>query len=164
MRCLRCSHELKLGELICPQCGAKAIEDKSSTATLPEESRFRRKPSTDRSGPDGPLLDSIVMQIRGLQKRLSLPEISNMIIGRADAANSYIPDFDLSLYGAEQRGVSRQHIRLHYADGALTVTDLNSANGTRLNGQKLTPGEPYPIKDGDELVLGQLSIAITYSH
>jgi hypothetical protein len=48
--------------------------------------------------------------------------------------------------------VSRHHARMQYADGVLRLEDLNSTNGTRVNGQVLRT--PYFLKNGDEIVFG----------
>lgn len=54
------------------------------------------------------------------------------------------------------QSVSRRHCLLAYSYGAnqWTVTDLGGRNGTRLNGELLTPGDPHPVKIGDRLHLG----------
>ena len=50
--------------------------------------------------------------------------------------------------------VSRQHFRItsDEAAGLCVITDLGSANGTIVNGQKL--GGPHALKDGDTIGLG----------
>ncbi|MEU8257004.1 FHA domain-containing protein [Micromonospora inaquosa] len=50
--------------------------------------------------------------------------------------------------------VSRAHARLFWIDGHLHVDDLNSANGTFVDGQKITPGAPVALNAGQELRLG----------
>jgi pSer/pThr/pTyr-binding forkhead associated (FHA) protein len=42
----------------------------------------------------------------------------------------------------------------------VVVTDLGSANGTRVNGMQITPHIPYPIKHGDILSLGKFKIQL----
>lgn len=49
------------------------------------------------------------------------------------------------------RYVGRQHARITCADGACTVCDLNSVNGTKLNGRRLVPYEETPLHAGDVL-------------
>jgi len=48
--------------------------------------------------------------------------------------------------------VSRVHARVRVEPGAVTLEDLGSKNGTRVNGKKLTG--PATIADGDEVCLG----------
>jgi transcriptional regulator with GAF, ATPase, and Fis domain len=51
---------------------------------------------------------------------------------------------------------SREHAELYYADGRWRLRDLNSLNGTRLNGEKLT-GE-WELSPGEEVHLGRTTL------
>lgn len=50
--------------------------------------------------------------------------------------------------------VSDQHASLRFAEGVFTLTDLDSTNGTRLNGEPLQKSE---LADGDRIGLGETS-------
>ena len=80
------------------------------------------------------------------------------ILGRSEADGEVSPVF--LMLDTEQLGVSRQHAKLHYADGALYLLDLNSTNGTRLNGRRLGAKTAYPVTDGDTVALGWLEFTI----
>ncbi len=68
------------------------------------------------------------------------------IIGRDAAAGIRIHD----------PGVSRAHARiLRAADGAVSVVDLGSRNGTTVNGQRVDSVE---LKDGDKVKIGRYSV------
>lgn len=67
---------------------------------------------------------------------------------------------DLTPYGGPMHGVSRRHLELHADDHQISITDLDSTNGTRLNGSPLQPKVPYPIKDGDIVSLGNLELVL----
>jgi hypothetical protein len=52
-------------------------------------------------------------------------------------------------------GVSRrQALLLRQPDGGLVLRDLNSVNGTQLNGIDLVPGVDTPVRDGDTIAVG----------
>lgn len=51
---------------------------------------------------------------------------------------------------AEQH-ISRQHAIINYRDGVFVLTDLDSSNGTFVNGNRLS--EPYPLFAGDKIRL-----------
>jgi pSer/pThr/pTyr-binding forkhead associated (FHA) protein len=51
------------------------------------------------------------------------------------------------------RAVSRQHMTIALIDGHVYVTDLNSRNGTQINGLRLTPGIPQEWRPGDRLLI-----------
>jgi phage tail-like protein len=71
-----------------------------------------------------------------------------IIIGRQ-------PGIDLLL---EHQQISRRHAALHCAATECQIADLGSANGTRLNGQKLTPQVPVPLKPGDSIQIGGFNL------
>jgi hypothetical protein len=63
------------------------------------------------------------------------------ILGRDDVCDIVIPE----------RQVSRQHIRIFYEDNKYYIADLESRNGTWLNGQRLEG--THELFDGDEIHL-----------
>jgi hypothetical protein len=69
---------------------------------------------------------------------------------------------DLSPYRAYALGVSRNHAALTYTPGGLTIKDLGSANGTWLNGMRLSGFLPYLLTDGDQIQLGCLLLTLRY--
>ncbi len=68
----------------------------------------------------------------------------------------------LNLPDANQFGVSRKHIQIARENNRVWVTDLESDNGTRLNGYPVTPGQRRLLRDGDELYLGNLRIQVIF--
>lgn len=51
----------------------------------------------------------------------------------------------LSTYGY----ISGTHARIDNTPTGWTITDLDSTNGTKVNGMRLKPQQPCPIKKGD---------------
>lgn len=64
---------------------------------------------------------------------------------------------DVPIYASENSSLSGLHCTLQTFRGRCYVIDNNSTNGTHVNGEMLTPGEPYPLSNGDSVVLGKLS-------
>ena len=54
----------------------------------------------------------------------------------------------------QAKAVSRQHAQVICHDGAFFIEDLNSANGTFLNGNRLAPRVPTPFSERDVLQIG----------
>jgi hypothetical protein len=77
------------------------------------------------------------------------------LIGRRNAEQGVEPQIDLGLQPGD-RGVSTQHAVLRLRDGALTVTDIGSTNGTSLNGSEtlLPEGQETTLSDGDRIHVG----------
>jgi pSer/pThr/pTyr-binding forkhead associated (FHA) protein len=72
------------------------------------------------------------------------------IVGRQEGCGLRIPSAT----------VSRRHCRLCFQNGYLTVDDLDSANGTLLNGQQ-TAGKQV-VRPGDRLEIGPLVFLVEY--
>ncbi|MEN9578781.1 MAG: hypothetical protein RJA70_1790 [Pseudomonadota bacterium] len=58
----------------------------------------------------------------------------------------------------DTEAASREHAAIHHRGGVLTLTDLNSRNGTSLNGSLLTG--PTLLKAGDRITVGGETIEI----
>lgn len=91
-----------------------------------------------------------VIEIRhGSETRdFPLPDERPTTIGR-------VADNDITL---EDPLVSRHHAKLDWAGGACTLTDLGSANGTRVDGRELSPREPERLSDGQAIEIGSFTL------
>lgn len=84
----------------------------------------------------------------------------SVVFGRGNPATSITPYLDLTPYDAQKKGVSREHLALIKEGNTLKVADLDSTNGTYLNGIRLYPHQPRIVRSGDQLFLGQLALKI----
>lgn len=70
-------------------------------------------------------------------------------------------DIDLmNQESVEQIWCSRQHAVIIFDKGVVAVEDLNSLNGTWLNGSRVPPGQPRPLKAGDVLQVGTVQLRL----
>jgi hypothetical protein len=74
-----------------------------------------------------------------------------LLLGRRDPKTRVFPDVNL-----DDAAASRRHLALWLDkdDGKFYAQDLESANGTSLNGQDLPPGEPVAVNNNDVLKIG----------
>lgn len=100
----------------------------------------------------------IMLFVLGMVERIDFAQTPVVTLGRFDRHLRASNQLDLSTYGAIERGVSRNHCKLEFAENQMTVTDLDSANGTYVSGVRLEPNQPYTLKKGEELTLGRLPI------
>jgi hypothetical protein len=95
-------------------------------------------------------------------KRVTLHFATQAILGRAaHDSTAGVVHFDLSQFGGFDNGVSRRHVMLatdHYQ--RIVAFDLNSYNGSYLNGKRMSPDTSYVIQQGDRLRLGALELEI----
>lgn len=89
-----------------------------------------------------------------LAKREGSPYSDRISIGRA-------PNVDVIIHS---RFVSKLHAHVLLAENErLTVTDLDSQNGTFINGARLSPRARKPISNGDILSFGQVHCELATS-
>lgn len=55
----------------------------------------------------------------------------------------------------EDHSVSRIHAQIEAAEDGMCIRDLNSRNGTCINGKKLLPNEAEPLQEGDTVSFGR---------
>ena len=58
--------------------------------------------------------------------------------------------------------LSMEHINIEYKDNEVFITDLNSSNGTYIEGRKLEPYSSTPLNRGERLILA--SEDVVYQH
>ena len=76
-----------------------------------------------------------------------------LVIGRQQSLS------DLVL---EDASVSRRHARIVELEGGVGIVDLNSSNGTAVDGRRLAPyGEPMPLQAGATVEIGDVKLKVT---
>ncbi|MEO1335014.1 MAG: FHA domain-containing protein, partial [Myxococcota bacterium] len=60
-----------------------------------------------------------------------------------------------------ERNVSRRHARLERTNGAVYIQDLDSYNGVKINGERITG--KYEVKEGDLVEIGDYHLALQKS-
>jgi EmrB/QacA subfamily drug resistance transporter len=75
---------------------------------------------------------------------------------RGSATIGREPECDLQVLDSE---VSRRHAKVTVRDGDVFIDDLNSANGTYVNGERILGREA--LKPGDRIQIGQATIQLT---
>lgn len=121
-----------------------------------------RYPSTARI-PTGmltpPPVTGVRLKLRETGETIERRLYKHLVIGRG---HFYHPQ-DLQLYAeaAERAGVSRSHAMIVNEGSQIVIEDLDSVNGTYLNGSRLPAGTPASISDGDCLKLGQMEVEVT---
>jgi hypothetical protein len=171
-KCGNCGHENRAGVVFCENCGAsligkqplstKALDvapaNQSGDSTIPSPlSAIVQEMAIFKPG------DILKLSVEGTTKPIELQPKGEVILGRRDPATGTTPDVDLTPFAGYRMGVSRRHAAIRQGDdNTLNVWDLGSSNGTFLNGQRLNAHRPYPLRDGDELRLGQMVIRVNF--
>lgn len=97
--------------------------------------------------------------ITGTYASLPLPSSKReFIIGREDPIGNIFPDIDLTDFGGDEKGVSRQHACIRWQGNQYYIIDLQSTNFTYINQRKLQPNLATLLHDGDEIQCGKLKM------
>ena len=78
---------------------------------------------------------------------------SGQVIGRSSANADYVISVD---------SISRRHACLRLDGDTLTIEDMNSLNGTGLDGVRLKPGEARVVRDGARLTFGEVDLVVHF--
>ena len=77
--------------------------------------------------------------------------ISSIIVGRTDMCDLYVDD----------RNMSSQHFAIEQVEKGIAITDLQTTNGTFVNGVRIQ--SPTFVKSGDKILAGNSTITIIYT-
>lgn len=101
-----------------------------------------------------------LISVRGVRLNVEYPiyEGENFI-GRSDENPV---DIDLDDQEQQERSwVSRQHAIIRFANDELILEDLNSANGTYVNRERVFPGQKRGLTPGDVIQLGTIHLKVS---
>lgn len=96
---------------------------------------------------------AVVLIRKGAATRLRLRVGTRLLIGRGEGADIRLDDPESS----------REHVELELTSAEIRVKDLNSKNGTRLNGKTLPPMCPVTSVGQTEITIGDTTILVAGS-
>ncbi len=157
IRCPVCHHENYDGALYCSECGAPLYVPATTQNLKVDEDAWLPTSGDFRSEAVGKDARIILFLVESGQRVFLESGRGEWTLGRLASGQAVVPDVDLTAYNAYEQGVSRLHAALRVdAHGRLTITDMGSSNGTRVNGIKILPNTPHPLQHGDIVALGKL--------
>jgi hypothetical protein len=100
------------------------------------------------------LAEVLRLEVTSKGSTRTMEVVSEALLGRPDPASRRLPEIDLR----QDDAVSRRHARIFPGEGGFFVEDLDSANGTSLNGRWLLPTTPMRLSPGDAIELGEATV------
>jgi len=137
--------------------------DDNTSSTLSITIRDKKEKSRQSSGEQRVFTDvtaycQLMLEAGGALFEFPLsPKTSPVNVGRDSQQTDSKLNIDLSPFNAHDMGVSRIHARFERSGTRLFVRDLNSTNGTWVNGKRLTPMHVNEVLHGDQIEFGRLS-------
>jgi len=157
--CAHCGKENQEGTVYCERCGVALVQMPLTTRQLSTDEAERLMASA--LGPEGILILQVGADLTPAMFRIKIKR--EIVLGRVSDFSEGVTYINLTPYGADEGGVSRRHARLMRDNNAIYLMDLNSTNGTRLNGEPLTASTERRVQDGDEIMLGRLKLYIYFA-
>lgn len=103
---------------------------------------------------------ALYLEIQGSSTVVRVDLIDQIVIGRRDPNSVEVPELDLGPHAAYQLGISRRHAIIRRVDDHLEIQDLDSRNGTKVNGKPLLDEESVPLADGDDITIGRMTLRL----
>lgn len=166
--CTYCAAVNREGVLFCEECGNPLLGGQASPAPASATSKLAQDNEAHLRGrmtwgtARFERQSTIVVHVRDHPDPIQLVPKDEILIGRSDSGSNAAPDLDMSPFGGAEQGVSRRHAIIRRGEDTLTLVDLESTNGTHLNGQRLIPSQPRVLRDGDEIRMGRLVFHIFF--
>jgi hypothetical protein len=162
--CPSCNHTELSGALFCSKCGAQLVhiagENTNNIRTASIEDFARIEIPTFPEPPIDAPDSRVALLVLDSEEVIHIRGEDEFTLGRSTKGQTIIPDIDLSPFQAYEAGVSRLHANINIAVSNITLKDLGSANGTRLNGLRIEPHQEQILKNGDILTFGKLKIQV----
>ena len=162
--CSNCKHTNMNGAMFCTECGAQLIGSDMLTTQNMAASQMQEAAKNDFSAskpnPVATLNTWITLHLMDTGQMLPLSDRSEFTLGRISEGQPIMPDIDLSPYQAYASGVSRLHAVIKQVSHRAVIMDLGSANGTYVNGKRLSPNVEQTLNNGDVIALGKLKMQV----
>ncbi len=163
IECPSCKHQEFVGTLYCSECGTRLVH--TAPFAMADSQNF-----VDLEGVSADIVTAEVLNLEsgailGLRvlatgDMVSLFGRDNFTLGRGGTGQAIVPDVDLDRYGAQDQGISRLHAEIRIDEGGVRIVDLDSVNGTLVNGKRLEPQEPMLIAHKDIIQIGRLRLQL----
>jgi ABC-type multidrug transport system ATPase subunit/pSer/pThr/pTyr-binding forkhead associated (FHA) protein/ABC-type multidrug transport system permease subunit len=178
--CPRCHVPVRTSARFCPSCGYDLLQQ-PAPAAQPAAAKPAKPPAVVRVSPYGGAPQPAVpvggpapggmspaspppsprtqmlsdtTGITGLVVRWMGGSTQNYPISKPTLSVGRAPDNDIVI---NHPAVSGHHLTITVAGEEASLTDLNSTNGTQLNGQRIPPNTPRPAHGGDVMRMGDLN-------
>ena len=164
--CSNCRHANMSGAMFCAECGAQLIgRDALITQTISTDKfkKVSKKAGDEEAYQDFDVTDAWgSLHLLDTGQVLPLSSRNEFTMGRISEGQPIMPDIDLSPFQAYAAGVSRLHAVIKREAGRIIFMDLGSANGTYINGKRLSPNIEQIVNHGDIIALGKLKMQILF--
>lgn len=165
--CPQCKHQEIDGTIFCSECGTQVAgfdEALTHRIVTAEATKYAKENISPTNTPQQvEFASTLALHLVESGTILPLPNQKEFTIGRLSEGQPIVPDIDLSPYNAYPNGVSRLHAVLKVNNDTLNIIDLESSNGTYVNGSRINPNAETTLKHSDIVSLGKLKFQVLFN-
>jgi hypothetical protein len=160
--CENCSNKNPSGAIFCADCGAQLVTADISTRSIKTDKVLAVAVQTAPVAPKHAVVNNAWGSLHLMHNGQILPlaDRNEYTLGRLTEGQPVVPDLDLSPHDAYAAGVSRLHALLKRDGKRVIIMDLGSANGTYVNGKRLTANTERLLNHGDVVALGKFKFQV----
>ena len=163
--CPQCQNKEYHGALFCSECGNQLVhKDKSQADKTIYMNSLHTSPKNSQPDPHYKTVPENRFSLYIIESEQFLTEFNKtkLTIGRQTPGQVIKPDIDLSDYEAYEKGISRLHATIEFDEeqSKAHIIDMDSANGTWVNGNLIPSRSEVPIQNNDIIRLGKLKIQV----
>jgi hypothetical protein len=147
--CPTCKFGNDANALTCIHCGS------------PLDLIFDRSVMVDKGSQYEVPVNGLAFYFAGSATQIAIATDEEFILGRKSEGDTE-PMVDLTHPDGLAMGVSRRHAKIRSTPEGYWITDLNSSNGTWLDGKILPPSQPVELPSGGTVQLGRLKLVVIY--
>jgi serine/threonine protein kinase len=119
-------------------------------------------PNTDQNDISSTTMESIGIATLLAENGKSFPVAEEtVVLGRNSSTKNIQNDIDLSELDIKKI-ISRRHAMIQRANNEFVLYDLESRNGTFVNGVRLSPTQPHTLSSGDVIEFGSGGAKLTF--
>jgi FHA domain len=165
--CPVCKQKNQVGATICVFCNTPLEKSTNASSTTTKNVGSQKSALVEEALSAYTHLPQptkgVAIYIEGTSKYITTINADNIIIGRysektrTSANEAFV---DLEPYGALEMGLSRRHLMIQHSEHGYEAIDLGSTNGTYLKNERMVPKQPYPLSEGNMLMMGKMHVYI----
>jgi pSer/pThr/pTyr-binding forkhead associated (FHA) protein len=160
--CPICKQSNEGDAVVCQHCGEKLDDVRPTTLRVNgDDTQVTRELNEQTSRELIPPARGVAVFLLNKGEPIALRVEDEFVLGRIQESTSE-PTVDLTDFDGYALGVSRRHALVRAVGERYVLIDLNSSNGTWLNGQLLIPTKPYDLPNGAVVQLGRIKLMLAY--
>lgn len=118
--------------------------------------------NSEQSGISSSTMEAMEIATLLAENGIAFPVVEEtIVIGRNSSTKKIQNDIDLSSLDVKKI-ISRRHAKIQRSSNEIVLYDLESRNGTYLNGTRLLSKKPYILTSGDVIEFGSGGVKLTF--